>query len=198
MHDPMTVAFELRYPWRTWRHRHSKDRFLRTYHDAFITIWHVDPESDGTDDSCDWFASRLPKRYAADLKALITNPDDNLTAFFGDDLPEHEAMRRLFVIASNVRRIIHPRPWWRHPRWHVWHWQVQVHAAQKLKRRLFTRCAFCAGPFAWGESVYSAQWGNKGPQWFRSEHGVYHEGCFGMRPKTELLKVTDLAPVEER
>lgn len=53
MHDPMTQAFSIRYPW-----------FRRVswgtgrYHDEFITVWHVDPERDGSDDSCDWSGHR--------------------------------------------------------------------------------------------------------------------------------------------
>lgn len=49
MHDPMTQAFCIRYPW-----------FRRVswgngrYHEEFITIWHVDPEKRGDADSCDW------------------------------------------------------------------------------------------------------------------------------------------------
>ena len=44
MHDPMTVAFEIKSPIKT-----------RGYRNSLITIWHVDPEKDGTDDSCGWF-----------------------------------------------------------------------------------------------------------------------------------------------
>src|SRR5262249_10179348 len=44
------------------------------------------------------------------------------------------------------------RPWWRHPRWHFWHWRIQIHALQKLTRRLFTRCEKCGEPFGWNES----------------------------------------------
>lgn len=48
MHDPQTLAFCF---WRLWE------------------IWHVDPETDGTDDSCGWFTPRLTKRQALSLKA---------------------------------------------------------------------------------------------------------------------------------
>jgi hypothetical protein len=47
MHSPKTVAFEI-YLGR------KKDRKGR-YRNPFITIWHNDPEKDGTDDSCGWF-----------------------------------------------------------------------------------------------------------------------------------------------
>lgn len=47
MHDPMTVAFEI------------PNIFVRKtklgYRPSIITIWHIDPETDGSDDSCGWF-----------------------------------------------------------------------------------------------------------------------------------------------
>lgn len=45
MHDPMVVAFEIKSPFK------SKKGDRKT----IITIWHNDPEKDGTDDSCGWF-----------------------------------------------------------------------------------------------------------------------------------------------
>ena len=46
MHDPMTVAFDIKYPW--WR---KSSLFPKGYHSSFITIWHVDPDIRGDDDS---------------------------------------------------------------------------------------------------------------------------------------------------
>lgn len=58
MHDPATVAFEIKSPFsrqvgplangKTWR-----------YWPPLITIWHVDPEEDGSDDGCGWSHYRL-------------------------------------------------------------------------------------------------------------------------------------------
>lgn len=196
MHDNMTVAWEIRYPWVARRHRKSQDRFLRTYHDSIITIWHRDPETDGTDDSCDWSGRHIPARYEARLKDLITNPDDNLTYFFGD-VGGYEAKHRLFVIAANVQRIIKPRPWWRHPRWHVWHWRLQCHPLQKMQRRLFTRCAGCGKRFTWGAAVYSLSRGG-GPRWFRSERGVYHGECADVQVSRWDTENAAIDPESER
>lgn len=47
MHDPMTVAHEI--------YLGRKKKKNGRYGSPLITIWHVDPEKDGTDDSCGWF-----------------------------------------------------------------------------------------------------------------------------------------------
>jgi hypothetical protein len=47
MHDPHTQAFQIP------NFFYRKDKW--GYRKPLITIWHVDPERDGTDDSCGWF-----------------------------------------------------------------------------------------------------------------------------------------------
>ena len=47
MHDPQTLAFDI--------YLGKKQKKNGQYRDSFITIWHKDPEVDGTDDSCGWF-----------------------------------------------------------------------------------------------------------------------------------------------
>lgn len=47
MHDPSTVAFEI--------YLGKKQKSNGHYRSPFITIWHEDPEKDGSDDSCGWF-----------------------------------------------------------------------------------------------------------------------------------------------
>lgn len=47
MHDPMSVAHDI--------YLGSKKKKNGQYRSPFITIWHVDPEKDGTDDSCGSF-----------------------------------------------------------------------------------------------------------------------------------------------
>jgi hypothetical protein len=38
------------------------------YHDPFITIWHEDPETDGSDDSCGFGRPRIPKYLIEEAK----------------------------------------------------------------------------------------------------------------------------------
>lgn len=94
MHDPMTVAHEIKYPWwrdKPWpkKFRDSADRFERKrhwakmtdeqkrkrdpmwpegYRQTFITIWHIDPERGGSDDSCGYSHVRLTKKQRERLQ----------------------------------------------------------------------------------------------------------------------------------
>lgn len=60
MHDPMSVAHKIKWPW--------KNKFGNKT--PIITIWHVDPEKDGTDDSCGSFIRKrhLPKELFDKVK----------------------------------------------------------------------------------------------------------------------------------
>jgi len=124
MHDPMTVAFEIKRPWpappfadTTWR-----------YWPALVTIWHVDPERHGDENSCDWF---------------------------------NRKGRRIYIPA----------------RWHVWHWQIQIHPVQDFKRWAWSRCCRCGGRFTWGYCPISTSWSGRGPRWFKGETDVHHHEC---------------------
>lgn len=252
MHDPMTVAFDI--PSYKFRQRWPRVPHL-------VTVWHVDPERDGSDDSCDWFGGR--KLTDTQQKAL----DKIASAFafewhrespyerFGWFMPKgpvdgvyrdgeqnystHALVLAMFRIAANehfghwsrqtssflrrhvydilmfaenscdslctdieqkhgvrdgdrkaqARRIAHvvyawilrsQRPWYRHPRWHVWHWHLQIHPLQSFRRWLLTRCAGCGKRFKWGETPTGTGWGSPPRRWFesfRGERQLYHSTC---------------------
>lgn len=250
MHDPQTVAFDIKRPWpELTRDGISRQLYGRFHWPTWITIWHVDPEKDGTDDSCGWFmrprhgdkamleairkeftfhwtwgnadqgwfdpVTGLPKKSTAgivlDMFAVASR------RYYAGHFDKHgwrrsqRFMRRhLFYIlqfaeggADNVQDMIElkhgpcpqderverfasivygcllrwNRPWYRHPKWHVWHWKLQVHPLQQFKRWAFSRCANCGRRFAFGYSPTSYGWGGDGPRWFRGERGVYHSEC---------------------
>ncbi len=182
MHDPRTVAFEIPRPW-PQRTREGIERQLygRWHWPTLITVWHVDPERDGSDDSCDWHNRKRPLKpwekgiveAMWDLETLLDNRPH------WPDSPEHKAFQVLKSAVWEWRR----RHGWRwHPRWHVWHWSLQVHPLQALKRRLFTRCTKCGQPFRNNESVFSGSWESDGPRWFRSERNVFHDRCWPSPP----------------
>jgi hypothetical protein len=71
MHDPMTVAFEIRYPWLS---EPPSKIWPKGYRRSFITIWHKDPERRGSDDSCGWF-KRARHGEPETLRKLIAEFD---------------------------------------------------------------------------------------------------------------------------
>ena len=219
----MTVAFDIKYPWK------FKDR---EYRDNLITIWHVDPEKDGTDDSCGWFirsrhldqkildkivnsfefewdrtfclskfddgyeyekgetpdktiyscgwfhpngdphlsvigitismfwraaydclgvkkAKQYMKNYLWEIIHFAENNVDSLhngiTRKFEKGCKEEytkekrdEKIRSMAqIIYSYIMRDV--RPWYKHPKWHIHHWKIQIHPLNKVKRLLFDR-----------------------------------------------------------
>lgn len=175
MHDPSTVAHEIKSP---FQDKPSK-LFPKGYRHSLVTIWHVDPERDGTDDSCGWFirGRHLSVADKALAHSLIENEHDNVRYWF-PDCDHEEAISRIKGLFAALRR--EERPWWRHPKWHFWHWHFQVHPWQQFRRWAFSRCAGCGKRFTYGYSPVGHQWDPPKPKWFRSEVGIYHHECSGM------------------
>lgn len=252
MHDPMTVAHEIKSPF-----KQPSNLFPNGYRKTWVTIWHVDPEKDGTDDSCGWFkrarhgnkehyakikrefeydfdkaltyddgrpmylgwfhpsgeplysahaialgffwsaalihfegshrkASRFMRRYHHDIVWFAENPTDSMWNTITNHYNEKREQRIESLAAMVYGCILRwTSSWWRHPRWHVHHWKVQVHCVQNLKRWLFSRCSVCKRGFKWGESVIGHSWHGTGPLWFRSETHVSHDRCSGISTVSE-------------
>jgi len=255
MHDPMTVAHEIKYPWRAYSSKQIEERaaargvpidhpsidFERGYRRTFITIWHVDPETDGSDDSCGWFVRArhvdqavreqiikdftfewshgyphpwftggkpnysthaivlmmfqraahtafshdwrktrdFMRRYVADILLFAENATDSLYTLVNrrySDEKEDEVIRNAAdCVYTWIMRAV--RPWYRHPKWHVHHWEIQCTPLLDLKRWLFSRCATCGHGFKWGYAPTTSQWNGTGPRWFRGEQDVHHSDC---------------------
>lgn len=250
MHDPMTVAFDIKRPWpRLTRPGIERKLYGRFYWPTIVTIWHVDPEKDGTDDSCGWFkrarhgdpavleairkdfafhwdasyggwfdkdgaplmstagivlqmfflAARIAfrgtfdrhgwrrgrafcRRWLFDILGFAENATDSMHSFvvqqYGPSPREERIDHAAAIVYGCILRW--SQPWYRHARWHVWHWQIQIHAVQAFKRWAFSRCAKCGSRFRWGYAPVSYGWHGGGPRWFRGEPGVYHADC--LRP----------------
>lgn len=204
MHDPHTQAFRINWP--------KKDK--HGFGKPFITIWHKDPEKDGTDDSCGWFIRQrhLPqdliekvrkdfvfefdhnywfneggypkfstigvvicmyskaawnifmwkhgnrpteaanrqykkfmRKYLYDIILFAENPTDSLHASvnmkYGVEKKEERINHFVSVIVSDIMRKL--QPWYKHPRWHIYHWRIQLHPWQNLRRRYFLKCCIC-------------------------------------------------------
>lgn len=148
MFDPSTVAHEIKYPWRSG----GCDFDPKGYRHTFITIWHQDPCTDGSDDSCDWsgWKRKLNAKEMAIVKEIRSMESilDNRPFY-----PDHPAHLRFQTLKRAVD-VWRERSKFRiHPRWHIWHWRIQIHPLQKFNRWLFSRCYRCKGGFGWNESV---------------------------------------------
>lgn len=87
MHDPKTVAHEIHSPrgllhkWRrdhADRYDHRDKRF--SYLTPLITIWHNDPETDGSDDSCGYSYPNVPRELREKAAKIAA---DEWTYMFG-------------------------------------------------------------------------------------------------------------------
>lgn len=124
----------------------------------------------------------------ASILLFAENPTDSLRdsicLTFGDDgyekLSDKARTRRRAERIHSIASIVYAdvlrktRPWWKHPKWHVHHWQFQFPLIDTFNRWMFSRCCKCGGRFAWGESVTTDIWDNPGPKFFQGERGVYH------------------------
>lgn len=254
MHDPSTLAFELRLDFLAKPSNLGGHKIGPTV----FTIWHNDPEKDGTDDSCGWFmrarhgnkktlekiassfsfdwdrtwksdgpqgqvylcgyftpegknvlspmaitlglfrlaafehfkhnhkrVQRFMNKNLYDILHFAENQTDSLYDLiirkFGID--ERETREdRIMNFASIIYGYIlrHDRPWWKHPKFHVWHWEIKVPFFQAIYRWLFQRCSKCRKGFRWREQVCGNWDGN----------AIWHFSCdrsskFGIGPSQE-------------
>jgi len=128
MHDPMTMVGRIKNPFR--RDKPSK-LFPKGYRRSLVTIWHRDPQSDGSDDSCGWFKRARhgdPKALEAIIKDFDFEWDKSYGGWFHPDgLPALSVMaitlemiscaawhhfrknhrKRARFMDRNLRRILH-------------------------------------------------------------------------------------------
>jgi hypothetical protein len=228
MHDPLSVAWEIVNPF-------NKNKL--------ITIWHVDPCHDGTDDSCGRYLrdrhgnkdtlNRIIRRFESEFKDLFDEECQpklstiaiglnlfSLAAwehFNHNDRKTKNFMRKylyeIMIFTENTIDSLHPsinssrqytryyaakrgekinefsyivygwilratRPWYKHPKYHIHHWQIQFHAWQVLRRYLFSKCKYCGKHFRYGEGPITDIHNSPKPKIFKSELNVYHKECY--------------------
>jgi hypothetical protein len=155
----MTLAHEIKAPWKK-HYSHSAE----TYRPTLVTVWHVDPETDGTDDSCDYSGTR-PRLTPAERD--LFNRLQRFDTVIGNDpfYSEHATeVRELYEAMWTWRSERRSRFHWS-PAWHVHHWRITIEPWARLRRR-FDRCAVC------GQRMGTAtRMGN----WYGDK--VWHMGC---------------------
>lgn len=275
MHDPMTVAFEIpsiraliprisfedkppHIPMRHWNWTSRLGGFWYQWpstYDHMLTVWHMDPELHGDEDSCGWFkrakhgnqevrarirsefsfkwdgdsgwfekeeppfsgiassgqpkfsvsaicldmirtaayyhfgshrrASKFMKKHLYEILWFAENPIDSMhssiTMKYGFEKRDERIDSAVAVVYGWVLRA--ELPWYRHARWHFWHWKLQFHFFQKLKRRFFTKCVICGKHLKWDESAFGLY------------NGIAHGKCTDIKVSTnaDLNKLLDKA-----
>ena len=187
MYDPMSVAFDIpsyrmrqRWPWLP----------------MLVTVWHVDPEHNGNDDSCGE-TYRWRKLSARD-NAINEVMWDGETIFDNrphwsreGGTPEHRWFQELKAAWMEHKR---RRTFWRiAKRWHFWHWSFQVHPINAIRRRLLSKCEVCGKGFKKGDGVLSTCWNGPLPRWFemlRGERGLAHDRCMNSRVNRQASVAT--------
>lgn len=117
---------------------------------------------------------RWMQKNLFDILLFAENPTDSLrdsiVRKWGTDTSREE---RISSMAATIYGWIlrETRPWYRHPRWHVHHWRLQVPFLKELWRSLFRRCDKCGGRFKWNESVCGDWSGN----------AIRHMDCAGVK-----------------
>jgi hypothetical protein len=118
-----------------------------------------------------------------EIMLFAENPFDSLydgiVQTFGADDRHNARQDRIENMAGTIYGWIlrEQRPWYKHPRWHLWHWQIQVHPWQQMRRFLLTRCERCGRGFAYGESPVTDSWDRVKPKFLRGEVGLRHSCC---------------------
>jgi hypothetical protein len=163
-YHPETTYDAVYWTWRSIRHDHLKDKWW------YRTVWR--------------YSSRLSASELEAIQNLATNPVDNVQFTVQNEITDAESFWPFYRCVLNAYRR-HARPWYRHPRWHFWHWQFQVHPWQTFRRWAFSRCAGCGKRFPWGYSPVSHQWDSPKPKLFRGEVGVFHSECSHARVTLE-------------
>lgn len=72
---------------------------------------------------------------------LATCPVDNLKHTFESIKNEDDFESFFLAVYRNYLRF--HRPWYKHPKWHFWHWSLQFHPWQAFRRRYFDKCCKC-------------------------------------------------------
>ncbi|MEU0426452.1 hypothetical protein ABZ235_23135 [Streptomyces canus] len=179
MHDPLTVAFDIRRPWPERSTMpsaaHASVRWrIRLHHDC--GTWCAD-DPGHRDGALPWWK---PSSYSAFWR--LGGRD-----YYWPPLITvwHREPRGRDALTECGRRVQRRDGTWsrtRGWRWHIHHWKIQIPPFQHMRRRLLTRCAWCGGRSVKGDQVnISHQWHGSRARWWQGEPGLYHRDCSSIK-----------------
>ncbi|MGW1295127.1 hypothetical protein [Streptomyces sp. NPDC002533] len=175
MHDPLTVAFEIRRPWPQRSPLpaagHASVRWRARLHHACNASCAGDPQHRNgafpwwriSSYSAFWRINGRDYYWPPLVTVWHREPGgrDGLTV-----------CRKRILRGDGTYRLT--RTW----RWHLHHWRIQVPPLQLLRRRLLTRCAWCQGCSTKGDQVnVSGSFSRTRTPWWKGEQGLFHMDC---------------------
>ncbi|MBP2583035.1 hypothetical protein J3A78_003513 [Streptomyces sp. PvR006] len=175
MHDPLTVAFEIRRPWpqpsplpstsdasARWR--------IRLHHDCGTWCADEPPHREG---ARPWWK---PSSYSPFWR--LNGRDYYWPSWVTVWHREPKGHDGLSVCGRRVQRRDGTWRFARSWRWHVHHYKIQLCFYQNLRRRLLTRCSWCGGRSVKGDQVnVSHSWDGPRGRWWQGEKGLFHGDC---------------------
>lgn len=179
MHDPLTVAFEIRRPWpersplpgagdkaARWR--------IRLHHDCGTLCADDPPHKNGA------FPWWKPSSYSAFWR--LNGRDYYFPPLITVWHREPGGRDGLTVCSRRVQR---RDGTWRRTRgwkWHIHHYKITLRFYQQLRRRFLTRCAWCGGRDRKGDAVnISHSWDGPRARWWQGEKGLFHRDCSSIK-----------------
>lgn len=187
MHDPLTVAFEIRRPWPRRDRLYDSVRPHRP--DRTFPRWRFKLRHECSACTAEERAEHAGRRFFPWWRPSSWSPFwtiagrgwywPSLITVWHREPRGHDSgeicrhyVRALGADGKWSSRILHG---WR---WHVHHWKIQVHSLQALRRWALTRCEWCGGRSHGGDRVnISHQWEGPRGRWWRGEPGLYHLDC---------------------
>lgn len=152
MHDPMVVALVIRRPWPKRGYSVSDYTSKIQFRYSWAKWWDLRPSSF----RAFWRVGRVELYWPSLITIWHVEPGG------------HDA----FTICKHKSR-------WK---WHLWHWKIQIHPLQRLRRWALTRCEWCGGRSRKGDYVDTTNhWGREPGKWWIGERNLFHSDCLSVK-----------------
>lgn len=198
MHDPMVVAFEIRRPWPRRERFHDakpgQPRWRFKLHHNCLTCSDKERAEHAGRSFFPWWKPSSWTPFWTIAGRGIYWP--GLITVWHVEPGGHNSGE----VCPHYDRWQDPDGTWngklRHGwRFHVWHWRIQIHPAQHLRRWALTRCAWCGGRSHKGAYVnVSHSWDGPRGRWWQGEPGLYHMDCSSVEHAHRVCICNDPLP----
>lgn len=142
MHDPWTLAHKIKSPFKN----------KSGYRNSLISIWHVDPETDGTDNSCGWF---MRARHGDDkvLEEIKSEFEFNFKNNYWFDKNDDQVFSTIGTLVQMYKSAT-----WIHFK------RNRKKQVAFMRKHLFSIISFAENPFDCIGDTITNKWGSQNPE----------------------------------